>query len=134
MSSSVADYIKIARHEALDSLLCQWHQWGSVSRLGKGFNTKALVCGDYRISRQYDDVSGALDADLDDHTMRVIDFQVSEMQDPYRSAVYFLAKALTVGNSAFRSPRLPEDKIELNMVLDTARSQLTKRLVSVGVM
>lgn len=118
----------------LDSILCAWHQWGSHSLVGRGFNKRALVCGDYLVSRQYDWDSGVLDGDLEDSTMRTVDFQVSEMKDPYRAAIYCLAQALTVGAAVFTSPRLPTDAKQRQEIVDIARDMLTVRLISAGVL
>lgn len=120
--------------ETLDSLLCQWHQWAGHFRGVRGYASKALVCGDFRVSRQYDDLSGALDDELDNVTMKAIDFQVSEMVEPYKAAIYALAKNLTVGNEVFISPRLPANKAARDMVTAQARNIITARLISAGVL
>lgn len=127
---------QVARDQAetLDSLLCQWHQWADGQRSVRGYASRALVCGEYRVSRQYDDSNGALDDDLDNATMKTLDFQVSEMAEPYKSAIYALAKNLTVGNEVFISPRLPASKAARDMVTAQARNMLTARLISAGVL
>lgn len=118
---------------SLDSLLCEWHQWQKCARVGRSFNNRALVCGEYRTSRQYDDANGALDHALDVSRWKQVDFEVSEMVDPYRAAIYVLARQLTVGVMVFSSPRLPRDPDESRAVVRTARGQLAARLVSAGV-
>lgn len=128
------EQIAADRAGQLESLLCQWHQWADKKIGVRGYNSKALVCGDFRVSRQYDDISGALDDELDNTTMKTIDFQVTEMPDPYRSAIYALAKNLTTGHEVFRSPRLPESKEARDMVIAQARNMLTARLISAGVL
>lgn len=120
--------------ETLDSLLCQWHQWAESERGVRGYASRALVCGEYRSSRQYDDVSGALDDELDRVTMKAIDFNVREMAEPYRTGIYCLAKALVTGVAVFRSPRLPESDQARRMVVAQARNILTARLISSGVL
>lgn len=122
------------RAAQLDDLLSQWHQWAASKRGVRGYASRALVCGEYRVSRQYDDVSGALDAELDNSTMKTIDFQTTEMPEPYRSAIYALAKNLTTGHSVFLSPRLPTAKEARDMVIAQARQMLTARLISAGVL
>jgi hypothetical protein len=122
------------RASQLDNLLSQWHQWAD-SKLGvRGYASKALVCGDYRVSRQYDDQNGSLDADLDNSTMKTVDFQVQEMPEPYRSAIYALARNLTTGHNVFLSPRLPQSKEARDMVIAQARQMVTARLISAGVL
>lgn len=121
------------RQAQLDNLLAQWHQWADRQRTVRGYNSRALVCGEFRVSRQYDWDSGVLDDDLEHSTMKAIDFQVTEMPEPYRSAIYALAKNLTTGHSVFLSPRLPQSKEARDMVIAQARNMLTARLISAGV-
>lgn len=120
------------RDADLDDLLCRWHQWARPVK-GRGFNTSALVVGDYQTSRQYDDMNGALDQDLEDFRIRQVDFEVSEMHDPHKAAIFVLARALTVGAWVFASPRVPADPIERAEVIRVARAILTARLIASGV-
>lgn len=118
----------------LDDLLCRWHQWQQAERVGRGFNRRALVVGDYHVSRQYDDLSGALDADLNGMRMRQVDFEVSEMAPVHRVAIYCLARALSLGCAVFVSPRLPQDRAERERLVLDARYILTCRLLAAGVL
>ena len=119
--------------ETLDGLLCRWHQWQGTS-IGKGWHRTALVVGEYRTSRQYDDANGALDDHLDTIQMRAVEIAVQQMMDPYKAAIYCLARALTVGCSVFMSPRLPVDADDRAAIVCDARAMLTRRLQSAGVM
>lgn len=132
--SAVTSLVDSLRSERLEGLLAEWHQWQQNARVGRGFNNRALVVGEYRVSRQYDDANGALDDDLDEITMKQVDFQVREMAEPYRTAIYCLARALTLGMAVFTSPRLPSDRAQRDAVVAKAREMLTGRLVSAGVM
>lgn len=118
----------------LDDLLCRWHHWQQEARVGRGFNHTALVAGDYRPSRQYDDENGALDAALEERQMCAIDFAVSQMVNPHQAAIYCLARALVVGCMVFTSPRLPVDRQEREVIVRDARAMLTNRLLSAGVL
>lgn len=118
----------------LDSLLCEWHQWAQATRHVIGFNRRSLVAGDYRTSRQYDDANGALDDALDDFRMRQVDFEVTQMADPRRSAIYANARALVLGVVVFMHPRLPSDRVQREQVINEARAELVRRLVSAGVL
>jgi hypothetical protein len=122
------------RAHDLEAVLCRWHQWQQSHRFGRGYNSRSLVCGEYRASRQYDDANGALDDGIENAIMKTVDFQVSEMRDPHRAAVYCLAQALTIGVSVFTSPRLPIDKSERDAVVVQARRIITARLISAGVL
>lgn len=122
-----------ATDAAVSELLCRWHQWQGT-RMTRGWNKQALVCGNFRISRQYDDANGALDAEVDHVQMKQVDFEVSEIPEPYRSAIYCLARALTVGAMVFVSPRLPADKAERDAMVAKARVMATNRFRAAGLL
>lgn len=125
---------EVLEAQTLDDLLTRWHSWQQRDTVGKGFNRRALVCGDYRASRQYDDQNGALDDSIESDIMRTVDFQVQQMKDPHRAAIYALARALAVGARVWTSPRLPQDRMERIACIAMARTLLTNRLRSAGVM
>ncbi len=116
----------------LDDLLSQWHEWAKGEQHASGYNNAAAGFSLYRASRQYDDSNGGLDAELDKSTMKTIDFQVRQMQDPYRAAIYANAKNLAAGRNVFTSPRVPGG-IEGANILRCARATLIVRLVGAGV-
>lgn len=116
----------------LDDLLSQWAHWAHGEQASRGFGNSAAGFSLYRASRQYDDCNGGLDAEIDKSTMRTIDFQVSQMQDPYRAAIHMNAKNLSAGREVFRSPRIPTGLDGAN-ILKTARAALIVRLVNAGV-
>ena len=118
----------------LDDILSRWHHWASNARIVKGFASRALVCGDFKVSRQYDDTNGALDGDLEDSTMKAVDFQVNEMLDPWRTAIHCNARNICAGVSVWSSPRLPQDKDARAAVVVVARGMLHKRLTAAGVL
>ena len=126
--------MNLATEAILDDILSRWHHWVSHARMVKGFAPRALVCGEFKISRQYDDANGALDSDLEDSAMAAVDFQVSEMADPYRTAIHCNARNLSLGLSVWSSPRLPQDRAERAAIVVTARCILSKRLTSAGVL
>lgn len=123
-----------AQAAELDDLLSRWHQWQQGERVARGYAPKALVVGNFRSSRQYDDANGQLDADLEHRTMRVLDHQVREMAEPWRAALYADARACMLGIAVFTSPRLPADRQERERIVQQARRQLAARLSVVGVM
>lgn len=116
----------------LDDLLCQWSAWAQGEQAARGYGNSAAGFSLYRASRQYDDSNGGLDAELDKSTMRTVDFQVSQMEDPYRAAIHMNAKNLAAGRDVFKSPRVPAG-IEGANILRTARAALIFRLVNAGV-
>ncbi len=116
----------------LDDLLARWHQYRPTARTARGFAPKSLVCGDYKTSRQYDDTNGALDDDLSDMRSRAVDFQVQQMADPHKTAIYMLARNLATGYEVWNSPRLPTGDA-LKIIVREARGMLIGRLVAAGV-
>lgn len=119
----------------LDDVLSRWHSWQTAYRGGaRGYNSRSLVAGDFRVSRQWDDENGALDSDLESDRMKSVDFQVSEMPEPYRTAIYAEARNLSVGVKAFMSPRLPADPVERSRVIKRAREIIQDRLTNAGIL
>ena len=131
---SYAEMLAADRAASLDDILSRWHSWQGGYKDVRGFKGRALVVGDFRISRQYDSDNGALDDEIEDATMRSVDFEVSEMKEPHRSAIYALARALNIGLMVFSSPRLPADPKEKHLVINTARGILVARLVEAGIL
>lgn len=82
----------------------------------------------------WDSTSDVIEDEINGKMFRAIDFQVGEMADPYRSAIYVQARNLYTGRNVWLSPRLPKDAIERDQVVAEARSMLTRRLMSAGVM
>lgn len=123
------------RDAALDDLLSRWHHWQTQqSSTTRGHAGRSLVVGDYIASRQYDDVNGALYDDEENVAMRAVQANVDNMDEPYRSAAYVIARALYLGTSAISSPRLPQFPAERERVIARARQWLTLRLVGAGLM
>ena len=129
------DYRAILKAELeaqLDDVLSRWHWWSQGPKLVKGFSDGGSVTGAYRASRQYDDVNGALDDALENARMRQVDFQISEIGDPWRSALSALARSLCVGAAVFHSPRIAKgDRMRVTL---EARAKLAIRLTSAGIL
>lgn len=120
--------------QILDDLLSRWHAWAQGERFGRGHADRALVAGDYRPSRQYDDENGKLDDDLHAMRSRQVNVEVRKMQDPHRAAIYCNARNLYTGREVWISPRLPQGRAERMEILEMARGQLVRLLISSGVM
>jgi hypothetical protein len=123
----------IHQNGALDELLAHWHRWQNATATG-GPRLHSAVVGNYRTSRQYDDMNGALESALDNVQMRAVDFAVGQMTDPHRTAIYCLARALARGLRTFTSPRLPSAPAAREVIVVEARGMLTRRLQSAGVL
>ena len=119
---------------ALDDTLIRWHHWRKGYVPARGFNGKSLVVGEYCVSRQYDDVNGALDDELDHSTMGTVDFHVEELESLQKAAICTIALCLVTGACVFNNPRLPTDKEAREALFQLARGNLTRRLVAAGVL
>lgn len=121
------------QHEILDSLLSEWHSWARSEPL------QPTRCADpmfrnAKSSKGWDSTSEVIEDELREKTMKAIDFQVSEMQDPHRSAIHIHARNCCTGHKVWLSPRLPSDPMERAVILMEAKNQLTRRLLNAGVM
>jgi hypothetical protein len=118
--------------QIMDDLLSRWHSWC------QGFRLSAQTMNP--VFRQAKRAKGeqTLEAISEDAwlngAMKALDFQVSEMQDPYRAAIYITARNCYTGRSVWISPRLPKDATERAAIVAQARSMLLRRLLRAGIM
>ena len=118
----------------LDDLLCRWAQWCRPVNVGRGYGHQALVCGQFRTSRQYDDANGALDEDLDHAMLKQVDYEISQIPQPENTALHAEGRRLVVGVDVYLSPRLPVDPVKRSELTGRARGLLVVRLGNAGVM
>jgi hypothetical protein len=117
----------------LDDLLCSWHVWA------RGFKVCPEPGADpmfrnAKSPRGWDTTQDIIDGEISESTMESIDFEVGEMADPYRSAIYCHARNLASKYAVWSSPRLPQDPKERAILVLEARNMLTRRLLRAGVM
>lgn len=117
----------------LDDLLAKYHNWA------KGYIPVPVCSADpmfrnAKAGRGWDSISDIVEDEIHGSMMQAIDFQIGEMVDPYRSAIYILARNCCTGRKVWLSPRLPADPLERGAIVVEARLMLTKRLISCGVM
>lgn len=120
-------------HQILSDLLSRWHNWGRNYKANQQ-TPRDPIFRDAKSSRGWDSTDEIIEDELMGSTMEAIDFQVSEMKDPHRSAIYVLARNLATGRSVWESPRLPKDALERGTIVAEARNMLTRRLMECGVM
>lgn len=96
--------------EQLIDLLCQWWRYESQWRPVKGYPPESPSMRGYRTSKQYDDANGAAETDARGQTARMVGHVVSEMPEPERTALQFLARNRATGVVVWVSPRLPKDE------------------------
>lgn len=117
----------------LDDLLSRWHSWA------RGY-MPVPTCGadpmfrDAKSGKGWDSTSDVIEDEINGKMMKSIDFHVSEMADPHRSAIYMLARNLSTGRNVWLSPRLPKDQLERAAIVGQARGMLVRRLIQAGVM
>ena len=116
----------------LDDLLSRWHTWA------KGYSINPAPGADpmfrqARSSKQWDSSDDILDTEINSKIMEAIDFQVSEMVDPHKTAIHINARNCASGANVWNSPRLPADPLERSVIVLEARNTLTRKLISCGV-
>ena len=117
---------------ALDDILSRWHHHSS------GYNPMKAPGADpmfrnAKSGRGWDTGEGVDDA-LNNSTMERVDFEVSEMVDPHRTAIHINARNCATGRKVWMSPRLPADPLACAVIVGEARAMLSDRLVNVGVL
>lgn len=125
--------MKNEQHEILDSLLSEWHSWARAEKLQPS-RTADPMFRNAKSCKGWDSTTDVIDDELRSKTMKAIDFQVCEMKDPHRSAIYIHARNCCTGHKVWLSPRLPADPMERAVILMEAKNELTRRLLSAGVM
>lgn len=123
----------LSEKEILDDLLSRWHSWARgyspIPRCGADPMFRNAKSG-----KGWDSTSDVIEDELNGKIMEAIDFQVSEMKDPHRSAIYIHARNCSTGRNVWMSPRMPANPEERALILMEARNLLTRRLMNVGVM
>lgn len=117
----------------LDDLLSRWHSHCRAYKANQQ-TPRDPMFRDTKSGRGWDSTDEIIEDEIHGSMMEAIDFQVSEMQDPHRAAIYALARNLSTGRSVWLSPRLPQDPLQRATIVAEARTQITKRLMAVGVM
>lgn len=119
--------------EIFDDILSRWHQWA------KGFSAIPTCSADpmfrdAKANKCWDSADEIMEAEINSKIMKAVDFQVSEMKDPHRTAIYFNARNCATGRSVWLSPRLPVDPLERGVIVLEARNELMRRLMAAGVL
>lgn len=125
----------------LDDILARWHFW-AMSKPVNGADRMGAPEDATAASRDgWDSADDILDREIEANIMRAVDFQVSGdgrgqggIPEPYRAAIYCIARNCYTGRKVWMSPRLPRDPIERGVVLLEARNLITRRLIESGVM
>ena len=110
-------------------LLVLWYrceQSGALRVLG--YPAECPSTQGYRTSRQYDDGNGAAETDERGELAKAVGQAVNSMQEPYRTALYFVARNHATGAKDWNSPRLPQAEDEREAVVSEALALLLERV------
>lgn len=116
----------------LDDLLSRWHSWSKNYKANQQAPSDPIF-RDAKSGRGWDSTDDIIEDEVLSSQMEAIEFQVSEMRDPYKAAIYVLARNLSTGRNVWISPRLPQEPMERGRVVAEARAMLSKRLRACGV-
>lgn len=109
-------------------LLVLWwrseQQWSPV----EGYPSECPSTRGWRTSRQYDDGNGAFETDARGQLIRHIGHVVASIDEPYRSALYLVARNRASGVSVWDSPRLPKDEMQRMAVISDAVEMFAERV------
>jgi len=94
------------------SLLVFWWRYERNWTPVEGYPVECPSTRGWHTSRQYDDMNGAQETDGRGQLAKDIGHIVNEMDEPYRTALYVLARNRATGVAVWRSPRLPENEQE----------------------
>lgn len=97
--------------DTLDLLVLWWrveNGWLPV----EGFPHECPSTAGFRTSRQYDDHNGAQETDARGQLAEAVGRVVNGLAEPYRTALYVLARNRATGVQVWVSARLPQDQDE----------------------
>lgn len=119
--------------EILNDILSRWHSWAKSYKANQQ-TARDPIFRNAKSGRGWDHTDEIIEDEIHGSMMEAVDFQVSEMADPYRSTIHVLARNLSTGRNVWLSPRVPQDPMERAEIVAKARNLLTARLMNVGVM
>jgi hypothetical protein len=130
----------ITPDQLLHSLLADWHRWMAATPINSVDRLDDPTFRDVKSGRCWDSSDDIIAADLKSDTMKTIEFCVTGdrkgqggLMEPYRAAIYNLARNQAMGITCWRSPRLPADPIERGIVVLEAKNMLMRKLLTAGV-
>jgi hypothetical protein len=103
----------------LIEVLVLWYRSESSYLPVEGYPRECPSTAGYRASRQHDDLNGAQETDARGRLIARVGAVVNGFDDPYRAALYTLARNRATGSGVWRSARLPDD--------DMARAEITAK-------
>jgi hypothetical protein len=120
-------------NQILDDLLAKWHEWAKEFAICPQASADPMF-RNAKSGRAYETQYEINEQQIAASTMEGVDFEVGEMQEPHRSAIYAHARNLASRHTVWSSPRLPTDAVARALLVTEARSMLMKRLFRAGIM
>lgn len=117
----------------LDDLLARYHVWARGFRLCPSPGADPMF-RNVKSGRGWDSTQDIIEDEISNSTMESLDFEIGEMPEPKRSAIYANARNLASRHAVWTSPRLPTDPAERALLVLEARTTLMRRLFAAGVM
>ena len=129
-----------ALKETLDQLLNDWHHWSKKTAV-VSMPGKCAMFSQAQTPRHWDSTADIDDAAIQQSTMDALDFAIlgdikghGGLPEPQRTAVCFYAKNLSAKVSVWISPRLPENQIARQTIINDGLSELAGKLKIAGVL
>lgn len=110
-------------------LLVLWYrceQAGAMRALG--YPAECPTTRGYKASRQYDDGNGASETDERGQMAKTVGKVVDGMPEPYRTALYVLARNRSTGADVWRSARLPMGELERAEIVGEALAMFIEQV------
>lgn len=111
-------------NDLLNEILREWHSWSANDSVGRGFGRHSASC---RVGP-----GGTTSWEVAD--METVDAVIDTIPQPHRTALAFQARNLNSRAEVWKSPRLPENWEERQILLMEARNMLTRGLIGKGVL
>ena len=128
-----------ALKETLDQLLNDWHHWSKKTAV-VSMPGKCAMFSQAQTPRHWDSTADIDDAAIQQSTMDALDFAIlgdikghGGLPEPQRTAVCFYAKNLSAKVSVWISPRLPENQIARQTIVNDGLCSVAKKLHTLGV-
>lgn len=128
-----------ALKETLDQLLNDWHHWSEKTAV-VSMPGKCAMFSQAQTPRHWDSTADIDDEAIARSTMDALDFAIlgdikghGGLPEPHRTAVCFYAKNLSAKVSVWISPRLPENQIARQTIVNEGLCSVAKKLQVLGV-
>ena len=108
----------------INEILKEWHSWSANEYVGNGYVSRSASCNF--------GPGGSCSWEIAD--MDTVDAVIDSIPQPHRTAICFIARNLSARAKVWKSPRLPTNINELQVLNLEARNMLTKGLIEKGVL